>query len=557
MNIDLISIDGLELSGLNILVGLCNSSMTCLSRIRLFAVSFLALSRDSVREASLSRLCSSSVNTSSTVLKVFDVPLDFMDLLGMTVVFSCVKSNIVASTHTIAVSMSKWHENLTHDPGWNTSAFDGSEELTPARNKILKKKLIDRNLVCASGGNIYVFLTTINCWSIICSKETMAYVNSLMGMESASVSLEKAFHAYVNFVERHAIDNVAKLIPLSICVGTTRLRVSRDSNSLLLTKCESLIPSLPTPAYDIPSRLCYASVATRHWPSKWVRTDSFPLYKFLSPLFTDAQDMKTVEWIIGNALIDPHAFSKAVVLYGEGGRGKGTFLGALTIALMGCCGTIPDGALVSASRSMPVEIASTVVSNRMITAGDVGSVKDTTNFAMIKTITGHDFIPVPPTRARSACTLFYACNRLDDPTIDTEWATEAMMRRVVVINMTAYFPEGIEASVPQDPTSRLDFALRCVHTKLSYQNMPVSPYTVVTTVLGSKIEEASQYLAPIGDDEADEDEIIAASNIVAGYASIPTYKVGQLAYKISHDAVCTIRSVMYIKGIVPSSNYKY
>lgn len=453
--------------------------------------------------------------------------------------------------------MPKWHENLIADAGWNGTAFEGAEELTPERNKVLRIKLVNKGLICASGGNIFIFLTTINCWSIMCSKQSVTFLNSMMKMESASVKFGEAFAPYVDFLERYAVDNIANPIPLSVCIGTSRLRIIHRPTGLSLRLCESLIPTFPDAGYDIPSRLCYSSIAMRSWPPEWDRTSSYPIYRFLSPLFVDPEDMRTVEWAIGNALIDPHSFSKAVVLYGEGGRGKGTFMGALTIALMGCCGTISNSSLVSISKGLTPEVASTVVASRIVTASDVGEIGDITNLSMIKTITGHDFIPVPPTRARSACTLIYDTNRLDDPTINTEWVTAAIMRRAVVVNMTAFLPDGIQESVPQDSVSRLDFALRCVHTRLSYPNMPVTPFSVVTTILGSKIQQAMDYLCPIDPNDADDEDVIIANNIVAAYAGISTKQVGELAKKISNVAVIEIRSSLYIKGIVPSENYEY
>ena len=87
--------------------------------------------------------------------------------------------------------------------------------------------------------------------------------------------------------------------------------------------------------------------------------------------------------------------------------------------------------------------------------------------------------------------------------------------------------------------------------------MPVSSFTVITTILGSKIDDAMKFLCPIDPEEADEEEVIIANNIVAAYAGVTTERVGQLALRISHNAVCEIRSKRYIKGIVPSSDYTY
>lgn len=60
-------------------------------------------------------------------------------------------------------------ENLEADVGWNTTVFEGADELTPQRNKVLRTKLINKNLICVSGGNIYIFLTLINYSLIMCS----------------------------------------------------------------------------------------------------------------------------------------------------------------------------------------------------------------------------------------------------------------------------------------------------------------------------------------------------------------------------------------------------
>ncbi len=399
---------------------------------------------------------------------------------------------------------------------------------------------------------MYVFLTTINTWAILCSKEAVAYMNALMGMDSIQLSHVGAFEPFVHFTERHATDNVADTIPMSICIGCERLRVSFDSDGLSLSKCTGVVKQLPTTrGYSTVSSLCYMSLDISQWPSRWNRTSNYAMYKFLAPLFVDPLELKTVEWCIGQSLLDPHSYSKAVILYGEGGHGKSTFLAALNIALMGACNTIQDSALVSLSKGLSPEMAATVVSSRIVTAGDVGKITDETNLSVVKTLTGHDYVSVPPSRAKSACTLFYSSNRLDNPLENTEWASAAIMRRVVVVYMNAQVIEGLEDSVPQDMLSRLDFALRCVHTRLTNPCMPVTLLSVVLTITGSQYEEVVKKIGFVESDDIDEHETLVANSIIAAYVGVTAEKVGQLARKISTSCVRTIRGKYYIAGIVP------
>ncbi|KAF2858371.1 hypothetical protein K470DRAFT_259875 [Piedraia hortae CBS 480.64] len=91
-------------------------------------------------------------------------------------------------------------------------------------------------------------------------------------------------------------------------------------------------------------------LSIKYWPKEWSRTDDFPMYKFIAPLFVDPTELLSIEQAIGNALIDPVASSKAVILYGEGGTGKSTLLAAIKTSFMGCCGSIPGKSLVGLSK---------------------------------------------------------------------------------------------------------------------------------------------------------------------------------------------------------------
>lgn len=175
------------------------------------------------------------------------------------------------------------------------------------------------------------------------SSRSIVHINNLMGMESASVNYGDGFDGYISFIERETADKVADDIPMSICVATERLRLSVIPGGLKLTRCESLLKFLPADK-SILSSLCYMPLSIRGWADTWYKSDNFKMHQFISPLFVDPLEFRTIEWCVGQSLLDPHSYSKTVLLYGGGGHGKTTMVNLLNIALMGSCGTIPDSA---------------------------------------------------------------------------------------------------------------------------------------------------------------------------------------------------------------------
>jgi hypothetical protein len=377
-----------------------------------------------------------------------------------------------------------------------------------------------------------------------------------MEMENATVQYDKAFRPFVAYVERNASDNIAKSIPTSICIGTTRIRINKNGNGLRLSKSEPVL--IENPSYgkhtEIPA-FCYMPLSIKYWPERWERTNNFPMYQFISPLFPYEQELLTIEWILGNALVDPNATSKAAILYGPGGTGKSTLLALIKIAFMGCCGSIPDKSLIGLAKGMSNDVASVVVANRIVTAGDVGGIDDSTNLSVIKSLTGHDYISIPPLSARSSCSLFYATNRLDDPRKNTEWLSTQIMRRVVVIPMTTDALGFTENTIPQDHNSRLDFALRCVHTFLGHPYMPISPMSVILTLLGSASNEILHLITEDDDEDISDDEYFSVLGILSSAVSIDLASIGELVRKISPSAVKVIRTTYCIVGLRPTIAY--
>lgn len=446
--------------------------------------------------------------------------------------------------------------NIERVKGWDTLAFEGADKITPVRYGTLKTKLIDNRLICMSEGNIYVFLTTLNYWSVLCSSQSLVFINNIIGAESATVRYGDAADPYIEFIERGCSDNIADEIPQSICIGTERVRVSLVQSGLSLSKCEPLLV-YPGDKKKILSCLCYMPIHINFWPRLWTRTHQYKIYRFLAPLFEDPLELKTLEWCLGHAFIDPHSYSKTVVLFGEGGHGKSTIMSTVNSVFFGCCSTIPDSALENLSSGVSTKVASIVASNRIVTAGDVGGSNRNTNLTVVKSLTGHDYISIPPSRVKTACTLLYATNTLDDPLSNPEWCTPAIMRRVVVILINSRIMENFSGRIPFDPTSRLDFALRCVHTRLSMSAMPVSPISVMLTLMGSKFDSVCKYLVYVPEDDFDDEDTIVAASIIAGALSITVERVGELAKRITSSCVREISGILYVKNIAPSSLYQY
>lgn len=121
--------------------------------------------------------------------------------------------------------------------------------------------------------------------------------------------------------------------------------------------------------------------------------------------------------------------------------------------------------------------------------------------------------------------------------------------------MNAKIIEDFSGRIPQDPISRLDFALRCVYTRLTNPNMAVSLTSILLTIMGSLYYEVSSYIVLADGFEVDDDEIRTANAIVAGVVRKTVEEVGQLAKRISKSAVVNIGGIDYIRNIVPSDSY--
>ncbi|RKF61015.1 hypothetical protein GcC1_160013 [Golovinomyces cichoracearum] len=118
------------------------------------------------------------------------------------------------------------------------------------------------------------------------------------------------------------------------------------------------------------------------------------------------------------------------------------------------------------------------------------------------------------------------------------------MRRVVVVCMRDDALSYAKNSMPQDSVSKLDFALRCVNTRLSFPSMPVSPLSVIHTLGGSVGYDILPYWTESHDEVSKEKGGIVLS-IFSDILGLDPEKVGYLVYDITPTGVKGVNNMYH------------
>jgi hypothetical protein len=185
------------------------------------------------------------------------------------------------------------------------------------------------------------------------------------------------------------------------------------------------------------------------------KTDAYT--KLMDTLF-DADEQEKLEWALG-AIVAGEAkdIQKFIVLYGEGGTGKSTFLNLVQKLFPGYYTTFEAKALVSTSNAFSTE----VFRNNPLVAlqhdGDLSNIKDNTK---LNTLISHDEMTMnekykPSYMARANAFLFMATNK---PVKITD-AKSGIIRRLIDVQ-----PSGDTVPVNQyySLVSRMDFELGAI-----------------------------------------------------------------------------------------------
>ncbi len=420
------------------------------------------------------------------------------------------------------------------------------------RYRALDELLHQKGLLCNVEGNQFVFVDSSNSWCNLASPAAMARINALMEITNATVNFGISLTPYIDHILKRCDSNISGIVPTSVCVGSSRLEVDLESEpgTIIFQPCRTLVPHkrqrVPTEVYS----LCYMPIATHILPTSYTFPGLCTLLGFVAQLFPDLRDLVTLMWHVGNCLIDPSDNPKSLFLCGPGGSGKSTALRAIYNSLQRCCGTLPDGSLTSNLRQMSPDVAEVVTSCRMAVCYDVDLEKEPLNMAIFKNISGSDYIRTKHVTCKSNCSLTMAANGIVDIDKQEVYKTDAIMRRVVCVYMDVAASFIPKERMPNKPDDKLDFACACMHIRLKYDHMPVSPSNVILTLCSSKYEVVMEMLCET-EEALTKVECEEVLSIVSYAIGVTRNEVLFKAKLISVPAVFEMDGATYIRGIKP------
>ena len=431
--------------------------------------------------------------------------------------------------------------SLIEDEGWDN-------EITAASSKgykALKSSLVDDGLVAYYKGNTFIYLASMNKWSVLISAEAQRQLCDATGGENASVSYLAASLPYIGYVEKHAIRTGA--VPVSICIGTRRLGISKDGDKMELNECSN-IASVKETLDNRVSSFCAMPCSYNQIPQSWSPGGAEKVLRFIRVLFNDQIELKTVQWVLGLVIVDPSSISKFLLLYGPGGTGKSTLIGLIEDIFNGCCGTISSGVLTSRNSNVTADTARTIASNRIVTAGDINLESSQLNLHTIKEITGHDSVSIPPVKVRTRCSLVAASNDLPHPRKQKTWCSEAISRRAIVAPMNVKTSLIPNVERPDSTEDNIDFLLSCVSLYLDHLGSPpISMRSLMYSILGSGYDEIKDKIA--FEDESSMQDVFDANTSIDIYFGLELHTIGELAFLVCPNRVIETGSVYFIKNI--------
>lgn len=430
---------------------------------------------------------------------------------------------------------------LYEDDGRNRELIPGSKSKS---YRLLDNVLVNKGLAVKTRGTLYIFMGASNCWGTLAVEEAQRQINDIVGNENVSVNYLPAVKPYAPYLTKSAFRIGS--IPTSICIGTYRFSLTRRGDELVLTPCVDIV-SATDAIEDRVTGFCVLPCDFYIHPNVWSVNDNGSLIRYLSALFVDRTELRTIMWVVGLSLVDPGSYSKFLLLYGPGGTGKSEVVNTILDIAPGCTGTIKVSQMVSSHTDMSTETAFTIASNRLATTGELNLRSGKLNLHIIKEMTGHDSVFIPPVRVNTRCSVVSSSNALPDPTEQDEWLTTAIARRCVVVPMNVKAMLLPKVERPDSSEECLDMMLACVNVYLSDEFMPMSTRSCLYSVMGSVYEKVQHEV--VIDSGASTMQIVDANVHISSKLGISVEEFADLAMLRSPGVLMTAGGDKFVNHI--------
>lgn len=364
----------------------------------------------------------------------------------------------------------------------------------------LDRNVIENKFVANVNGQDVVYIDTLNYWVPRVSTTFALRAMQIMDNKNASTNYEAGFSAYTPRVAKAATAISVNVCPQSVCIGTKRLVVtwSGSTGMLKFDECPPLI-DIPTDSQNTTVPMYVYAVCSQPaghiaLPTKFQFPNVGAWLAHILPFFPSKMTLATYLWCIGNCIVDPVSKPKFVLLCGPGGSGKSTVIRGAMAALLGCCSLLPDNVLSSTTDSAQTDVAKTIADSRLAVCFELNLVDKKVNMSTLKNVTGGDYVKINSQMTRALCSLMVATNGLPDHELQPEYSSDALMRRMVCVEMKVTTSNVDSVPDPNDIESRLDLLCNAIAVRLMYKHMPIKPTNVLLTLCGSKYFEACSYI---------------------------------------------------------------
>lgn len=437
------------------------------------------------------------------------------------------------------------------DDSWKTPFVDygGSE-----RFKAIETQLGHKGLLALAEGERYMFIDVLNYWCNLAARVSMIRLCGLMEIKNVTVNYPEATVGFNDFITNWCDSNEATQIPVSVCIGTSRLEVTiiPEKKTLVFTDSRTVIERKPHfgKIPDAVYRMCIMPVRSTIYPVRYVYPGKCTLLGYLAQVLPDTRDLVTILWHVGNSVVDPVSNPKSLMLYGPGGSGKSTVLRVINNSLGSCCGLLPSGCLTSKSEVMPITVSSVIASNRMAVCYDVALDEQPLNMTIFKNISGSDYVRVGDHSVKTNCSLAIATNGHPDIKKQPEYNSDAIMRRIVGLHMEVSALDIPNTGEPMRQDDKIDFVCASIYTRMMYEYIPVSPTVVLSTLTSSRYIEARSMIEETTG-SVHVDDSVEVLCIIGCLIKVPPERVAYKARLISRSAVCEFGGRLLIRGLCP------